>query len=117
MNANTENSSTTFYFGLSVEVVHRMKTCSLVRFSGRDSIVDTDDLAIVQRIQPGLTRTLSPQQSCAEPAHFLYASRRDDAVTSGFESTAWHGYPHQEHPTQPVHYLDRHANRLRNRPG
>ena len=74
MNANTENSSTTFYFGLSVEVVHRMKTCSLVRFSGRDSIVDTDDLATVQRIQPGLTRTLSPQQSCAEPAHFLYAS-------------------------------------------
>jgi len=37
MNANTENLSTTFYFGLSVEVVHRMKTCSLVSFSGRDS--------------------------------------------------------------------------------
>ena len=73
MNANTENSSTTFYFGLSVEVVHRMKTCSLVRFSGRDSIVDTDDLATIQRIRPGLTRTLSPQ-SCPEPAPFLYAS-------------------------------------------
>ena len=68
MNANTENSSTTFYFGLSVEVVHRLKTCSVVRFSGRDSIVDTDDLG-----QPGLTRTLSPQ-SCPEPAPFLYAS-------------------------------------------
>ena len=73
MNANTENLSTTFYFGLSVEVVHRMKTCSLVRFSGRDSIVDTDDLATVQRIQPGLTRTLSPQ-SCPEPTRFLHAS-------------------------------------------
>jgi len=73
MNANTENLSTTFYFGLSVEVVHRMKTCSVVRFSGRDSIVDTDDLATVQRIQPGLTRTLSPQ-SCPEPTHFLHAS-------------------------------------------
>ena len=72
MNANTENLSTTFYFGLSVEVVHRMKTCSLVRFSGRDSIVDTDDLATVQRIQPGLTRTLSPQ-SCPEPTPFLHA--------------------------------------------
>ena len=74
MNANTENLSTTFYFGLSVEVVHRMKTCSLVSFSGRDSIVDTDDLATVQGFQPGLTRTLSPEQSCPEPAHFLYAS-------------------------------------------
>ena len=73
MNANTENSNTTFYFGLSVEVVHRMKTCSLVRFSGRDSIVDTDDLAPAQRFQPGLTRTLSPEQSCPEPAHFLHA--------------------------------------------
>jgi hypothetical protein len=72
MNANTENSSTTFYFGLSVEVVHRMKTCSLVRFSGRDSIVDTDDLATIQRIQPGRTRTLSPQ-SCPELTPFLHA--------------------------------------------
>jgi hypothetical protein len=74
MNANTENSSLTFYFGLSVEVVHRMKTCSLVRCSGRDSIVDTDDLTPVQRIQRAVPRTLSPQQSCAEPADFLYAS-------------------------------------------
>jgi hypothetical protein len=74
MNANTENSSTTFYFGLSVEVVHRMKTCSLVRFSGRDSIVDTDDLAAVQRFQSGLSRPLSSEQSCPEPAPFLYAS-------------------------------------------
>jgi len=73
MNANTENSSTTFYFGLSVEVVHRMKTCSLVRFSGRDLIVDSDDLAPVQRFQPELARFLPPEQSCPEPAHFLHA--------------------------------------------
>ena len=73
MNANTENLSTTFYFGLSVEVVHRMKTCSLVRFSGRDSIVDTDDLATVQLIQPGRTRPRSAKQSCPAPVHFLRA--------------------------------------------
>jgi len=73
MNANTENSSTTFYFGLSVEGVHRMKTCSLVSFSGRDSIVDTDDLATVQGFQPGLTRAFSPEQSCPEPVRILHA--------------------------------------------
>ena len=73
MNANTENSSTTFYFGLSVEVVHRMDTCSLVRFSGQDSIVDTVDLSPVQRIQPGLTRPLSSERLCLEPIRFLHA--------------------------------------------
>ena len=117
MNANTENSSTTFYFGLSVEVVHRMKTCSLVRFSGRDSIVDTDDLAPVQRI-PARTNQTSFTRAVVSRACSLSACQgRDNAVTSGLESTAWHGDPHQEHRTQPVHWLDRHANRLRNRPG
>ena len=74
MNTNTEGLSRTFYFGLSVEIVHRMETCSLVRFSGQDSIVDTDDLAPVQRIEPGLTRPLSPERSCPEPVRFLHAS-------------------------------------------
>ena len=73
MNTNTENLSRTFYFGLPVEVVYRMETCSLVRFSGQDLIVDTDDLAPVQRFQPELTRLFSPEQSCPEPAHFLHA--------------------------------------------
>jgi hypothetical protein len=41
MNAKTKKSSTTLYFGLPVEVVHRMETCSLIRFSGQDTIVDT----------------------------------------------------------------------------
>jgi len=73
MNTNTENLSRTFYFGLSVEVIHRMETCSLVRFSGQDSIVDTDDLTPDQRIQPGLTRSHSPER-CPEPVRFLHAS-------------------------------------------
>jgi len=74
MNTNTENLSRTFYFGLSVEVIHRMETCSLVRFSGQDSIVDTEDLAPDQRIQPGLARSHSPERSCPEPVRFLHAS-------------------------------------------
>jgi hypothetical protein len=74
MNTNTEGLSRTFYFGLSVEVVYRMETCSWVRFSGQDLIVDTEDLVLVQRIQPGLTRTFSPERSCPEPVRFLHAS-------------------------------------------
>jgi len=74
MNAKTKKSSTTLYFGLPVEGVHRMETCSLIRFSGQDTIVDTDDLTPVQRIQPGLLAgPPSPEQSCPEPALFLYA--------------------------------------------
>ena len=67
MNANTENSSTTFYFGLSVKVVYGMETCSLVRFSGQDLIVDTVDLSPVQRIQPGPARPISSEQLCLGP--------------------------------------------------
>ena len=74
MNANTENLSRTFYFGLAVEVVHKMETCSLVRFSGKDSIVDTDDLSPVQRIQPRLTRPLSLERLCLAPIRFPHAS-------------------------------------------
>jgi hypothetical protein len=72
MNTNTENLSRTFYFGLSVEVVHRMESCSWVRFSGHDLTVDTDDLAPVQRIQPGLaTSTFSDPPS--NPVRCLHA--------------------------------------------
>ena len=73
MNTNPENLSRTFYFGVSVEVVHKMETCSWVRFSGQDFVVDTDDLALVQRIQPGLTRLHSSERSCPEPVRFLQA--------------------------------------------
>ena len=74
MNANTECLSKTFYFGLSVEVVYGMETCSLVRFSGQDLIVDTVDLSPAQRIQPELTRTLSSELLCLKPIRFLHAS-------------------------------------------
>ena len=46
MNANTQHLTGTLYFGLSVEVVHKMENYSWVRFSGHDAIVDTDDLAL-----------------------------------------------------------------------
>ena len=39
------------YFGLIVEVVQLMKHCSLIRFEGRDSIVDTIDLVITQDLK------------------------------------------------------------------
>ena len=75
MNAKTKNSCTTLYFGLPVEVVYWMKTCSLIRFSGQDTIVDTDDLTPVQRIQTGLLAgPLSPEQSCPEPTLFLHST-------------------------------------------
>ena len=35
MNAKTKKSSTTLYFGLPVEVVHRMKTCVSSAFPGK----------------------------------------------------------------------------------
>jgi len=74
MNANTKKSSTTLYFGLPVEVVCRMKTCSLIRFSGQDTIVDTDDLTPAQRTQPRLLAgPLSPEQPGLEPALFPHA--------------------------------------------
>jgi len=74
MNASTENLSRTFYFGVSVEVVYGMETCSLVRYSGQDLIVDTVDLYPVQRIQPGLTGPLSSERLCLEPIRFPHAS-------------------------------------------
>ena len=51
-----------------------METCSLVRYSGQDLIVDTVDLSPVQRIQPGLTRPLSSELLCLEPIRFPHAS-------------------------------------------
>jgi hypothetical protein len=39
------------YFGLMVEVVQVLKNCSLIRFEGQDSIVDTIDLVITQDIK------------------------------------------------------------------
>jgi hypothetical protein len=38
------NRALAHYFGLLVEVLSRMESCSLIRFRGRDFIVDTTDL-------------------------------------------------------------------------
>jgi hypothetical protein len=35
------------YFGLTVEIILRMRNCSLIRWRDRRSIVDTEDLLIV----------------------------------------------------------------------
>jgi hypothetical protein len=74
MNASTDNFSRTFYFGVSVEVVCGMETCSLVRYSGQDLIVDTVDLSLDQRIQPRPTRPISSEQLCLEPVRFPHPS-------------------------------------------
>ena len=73
MNTNTESLSSTFYFGLSVEVIYRMETYSWVRFCGQDLIVDTDDLVPVQRVQPGLPSPLFSGRPCPEPVLFQHA--------------------------------------------
>jgi hypothetical protein len=46
MNAQS-TTQIAYYFGLSVEVVQIMEHCSLIRFDGRESIVDTLDLVII----------------------------------------------------------------------
>jgi len=84
MNAKTKKSSTTLYFGLPVEVVHRMKTCSLIRFSGQDTIVDTDDLTPAQRTQPGFISRTTFIRAAGSGAGSISARQDcDRAVTLG----------------------------------
>ena len=45
MNATAETAN---YFGLRVEVINRMEDCSLIRFQGREFVVDTADLVTIQ---------------------------------------------------------------------
>ncbi len=73
MNTTTDNLSRAFYFGLPVEVVYRMETCSLVLFSGQGLIVDSDDLTTEQRTQCGSTGLRSPQRPSAEPVRLPQA--------------------------------------------
>lgn len=35
------------YFGLTVQIIFRMRNCSLIRWRDRESIVDTQDLLMV----------------------------------------------------------------------
>lgn len=39
------NESKAMYFGLEVEVICRMENCSLIRFSKREFVVDSQDLS------------------------------------------------------------------------
>jgi len=39
------------YFGLIVEVVQEMSMCSLIRFQGREYIVDTQDLVFTRYLK------------------------------------------------------------------
>ena len=39
------------YFGLIVEVAQEMSLCSLIRFQGREYIVDTEDLVLKRHLK------------------------------------------------------------------
>jgi hypothetical protein len=44
--AQCVSNETAQYFGLTVEVIARMTSCSLIRYSGRESVVETKDLQL-----------------------------------------------------------------------
>jgi hypothetical protein len=50
MNPNS-NRTLAHYFGLQVEVISRMETCSLIRFRGEEFVVDTADLIFSCRLR------------------------------------------------------------------
>jgi hypothetical protein len=50
MNTNVKNLTMTDYFGLPVEIVHKMESCSVIRFGDRNFIVDTGDLVAQREI-------------------------------------------------------------------
>ena len=39
------------YFGLKVEVICKLENLSLIRYQGRESIVDTTDLVVIRRLK------------------------------------------------------------------
>jgi hypothetical protein len=39
------------YFGLEVEVICMLENLSLIRYQGRESIVDTTDLVFIRRLK------------------------------------------------------------------
>ena len=74
MDVRTNDLTRVFYFGLPVEVVDKMEAYSLVRFSGRDLIVDTHDLTPDQRVQVGSVEPHYPERSRPKPVGFLRTS-------------------------------------------
>lgn len=39
------------YFGLEVEVICKLENLALIRYQGRESIVDTTDLVFIRRLK------------------------------------------------------------------
>jgi hypothetical protein len=50
MKSNATKTTAT-YFGLTVEVICKMRHCALIRYGEREFIVDTCDLVFVRRIR------------------------------------------------------------------
>ena len=50
MNARTDNTKA-YYFGLEVDVICVMETCSLIRYGSREFIVETADLEFSQTLE------------------------------------------------------------------
>ena len=49
---NTKNTiEIAHYFGLKVEVICKLENSSLIRYQGRESIVDTTDLVFIGRLR------------------------------------------------------------------
>jgi hypothetical protein len=49
---NTTNTiEMAHYFGLNVEVICKLENSSLIRYRGRESIVDTTDLVFIRRLK------------------------------------------------------------------
>ena len=46
-----ENKTTADYYGLQVEIITQMDQCSLIRFHGREFIVDSADLVFRRSLQ------------------------------------------------------------------
>lgn len=72
MITNTANLSRTLYFGLPVEVVHSMETCSVIRFSGHEVIVDACDLIAEPGIQVGPMEHCCSDEFYPDPARLPY---------------------------------------------
>jgi len=47
----TGNKTTAEYYGLQVEIISQMDHCSLIRFHGREFIVDSADLVFGRSLQ------------------------------------------------------------------
>ena len=47
----TADKTTADYYGLQVEIISQMEHCCLIRFQGRELIVDSADLVFARSLQ------------------------------------------------------------------